>query len=166
MTQHLGDPSHVRLADARDQDELFEMTRLLHGEIGIFPIAEHKVRQMIREAVTGPPERRGGLIGAIGSPGNIMGSICLQIGSYWYTDSLVFSERWNFVLPPYRHTSASQDLIAFARTMSDQFDIPLMISVVSNDRTAAKVRLYRKQLGEPVGAFFAHNAKRVGDAHV
>lgn len=163
MTTQLGDPSRVRLADERDQDELFEMTRLLHGEIGIFPICESKVRDMIREAVTGPPEQRGGLIGAIGEPGAIQGSICLQLGSYWYTDENVFSERWNFVLPGFRHTSASQDLIAFARTMSDHFEIPLMISVVSNDRTAAKVRLYRKQLGEPIGAFFAHNAtQKVG----
>lgn len=139
------------------------MTRLLHGEIGIFPIVEHKVRQMIREAVTGPPKLRGGLIGAIGDPGQIQGSICIQLGSYWYTDQQVFSERWNFVLPGFRHTSASQDLIAFARAMSDEFDIPLMISIVSNERTAAKVRLYRKQLGEPLGAFFAHNAKRKGE---
>lgn len=161
MTPQIGNPSRVRLADERDQDELFEMTRLLHGEIGIFPIAEHKVREMIRAAVTGPVEQRLSLIGAIGDPGDIHGSICLQVGSYWYTDANVFSERWNFVMPAHRNTSASHDLIAFAKAMSDHFEIPLMISIVSNERTAAKVRLYRKQLGEPLGAFFAHNAHRV-----
>ena len=35
-----------------------------------------------------------------------------------------------------------------------------MIGVVSNERTAAKMLLYERQLGKPVGGYFIWNAKR------
>jgi len=161
MTTNIGDPTRVRLADADDEGEVMSLCSFLHGENGMFSMSEHKVRAMVRAATNGPVDARRGLIGVIGSPGHIEGSIYLQIGSLWYSDELTLIEQWNYVLPQHRSTSASRDLIAFAKDISDRFGLPLLIGVVSNERTEAKCRLYRKQLGEPSGHFFMHNVTKI-----
>ncbi len=160
----VGDPTRVRLADANDENELMALTQLLHGEIGIFAFSEHKIRDLLRGALQGPVERRRGVIGVIGAPGHIEGAIYLELTSAYYSDEFCLQELFNYVLPPARKTSASRDLIAFAKSISDRFGLPLLIGVLTNERTEAKVRLYRKQLGEPVGAFFAHNVTHIRGA--
>lgn len=155
-----GDPTRVRLAVADDEDELVDIVRLMHGENGIFTLCEDKVRETLRNALSGPVEKRRGLIGAIGPKGSIEGSIYLEVGTLWYSSQWTLIEQWNFVLPPFRRSTGSKDLISFAKLMSDKFGLPLVIGVLSNERTEAKVRLYRKQLGEPAGAFFVHGLGR------
>jgi hypothetical protein len=157
MTHHIGDPTRVRLADQNDEGELMTLCALLHGENGVFPMSEYKVRDMLKGALNGPVEKRRGLVGVIGEPGHIEGSIYLDIGALWYSDALCLIEQWNYVLPAYRKSNASRDLIAFAKSISDRFGLPLLIGVLSTERTEAKVRLYRRQLGDPVGVYFAHN---------
>jgi hypothetical protein len=41
--------------------------------------------------------------------------------------------------------------------------MPLLIGVLSNSRTEAKIRLYKRHFGEPAGAYFLYNA-RTGEA--
>lgn len=154
MTEIAGDFSRVRIADERDEEELMELCHHLHGENGLFKLSEHRVRDMLRKALIGPIERRWGICGAIGERGSIEGAIYLSVSSEWYSDDLCLMEMFNFVIPQYRKSNNSRDLIAFAKHISERFGIPLMIGVLSNQRTEAKVRLYRKQLGEPAGAFF------------
>lgn len=153
-----GNPERVRIADGRDEDELMNLCSLLHGENGVFEISEPKVRSMLRSALEGPVEQRRGIVGAIGPAGSIQGSIFLEIGQLWYSEDFMLSELWNYVLPQYRASSNSKDLIAFAKSISDRFRLPLMIGVLSNERTEAKIRHYRQQLGPPSGAFFVHGA--------
>jgi hypothetical protein len=63
---------------------------------------------------------------------------------------------------PYRNSTNSNDLIAWAKAMSIHFSLPLMAGVVSNQRTQAKIRHFRRAFGEPVGAFFLFNAGSIG----
>jgi hypothetical protein len=37
--------------------------------------------------------------------------------------------------------------------------MPLMIGVMSNSRTDAKVKLYERQFGNPAGSFFLYGVK-------
>lgn len=157
MTPATGDPSRVRLADARDEDELLDLCRSLHAENGMFPMSEPKVSQILRAALEGPIAFRRGLIGVIGPRHGIEGAIFLEVGSNWYSTQLYLNEMFNYVLPQYRNSTNSADLIAFAKQMSDQFQVALLIGVLSTIRTEAKIRHYRRQLGEPIGAFFVHN---------
>jgi hypothetical protein len=152
-----GDPTRVRLADASDEEEIFSMFKLMHGENGLFEMSEHKVRTLLQGALRGGPEERKGLIGTIGDHGALKSFIFLEIGSLYYTEDICLIEQWNFVLPPHRGTSASQDQIAFAADLSDRYKMPLLIGVLSTDRTAAKVRHYRRQLGDPIGVYFGRN---------
>jgi hypothetical protein len=156
MTDLSGDYTRVRLADERDEEELFTLCELLQRENACFPMDEDKVRDTLRKGISGPLSERMAMVGVIGKPGAIEGSIYLELGQLWYSSSWCIMELWNYVLPQKRSSSNSRDLIAFAIHVSDKFKAPLMIGVLSNERTEAKVRLYRKQLGAPSGAFFLH----------
>lgn len=133
-----------------------ELCRALHAENGMFTMSEDKVRGMLQRAFN----RQGGIIGALGVPGRIEGAIYLVISDYWYSDDWHLSELFSFVLPQYRKSNNAKELITFAKRCSDEIGIPLVIGVISNERTEGKVRLYQRQLDKPAGAFFVYDAKR------
>jgi hypothetical protein len=142
----------VRKAKRAEADELLQMCRTLHAENGQFSFSDRKVKEMLEKAFTS----NGAVIGVIGQPGKLEGSICLSLSSYYYTDDIHLGECWNFVLPQYRKSTNAKDLIKFGIRCSDELDIPFITGIISNERTEAKVRLYRRVLGDPVGGFFIH----------
>lgn len=119
----------------------------------MFSMNEKKVSDMLDKAFSG----QGAIIGALGPTGSIQGSIYLLISSFWYTDEFCLEELYSFVLPQYRRSENAKELITFAKRCSTELEIPLVIGVVSNTRTQAKVGLYSRQLSAPVGAYFAYN---------
>ena len=103
-----------------------------------------------------------GLVGIIQDEGNrLEGAILLRIGTMWYSDAPVLEEKAIFISPDYRSAKGgrARRLCEFSKRMSDELDLPLVIGVLSNHRTEAKVRLYERQFGKPSGAFFLYNAK-------
>lgn len=147
------DPNRVRQADVGDEEELIGLCRALHDENALFPMSERKVRDILRRAF----DRNGGVIGVVGK-GRIEGAICLTLSTQWYADEWYIEELFNYVYPEFRRSSNARDLIAFAKMVSGELELPLLIGVLSNTRTAAKVRMYQHQLGKPAGAFFLHGA--------
>ena len=136
-----------------------ELCRMLHEENGLFAMSEDKVRKMTRIALTRqvtPECRHPALIGVIGGPNNLEGCICLQITQMFYTDDWHLGELWNFVRPEARKSAHANALLDFAKQCSEQVGLPLVIGVISNTRTEAKVRLYERRFPK-VGAFFVHN---------
>lgn len=101
-----------------------------------------------------------GLVGIIGDPNKPEGAVLLRIGSMWYSDHDVLEEKAIFIHPEYRSAKGgrARRLCEFSKQVSDELGIPLIIGVLSNNRTKAKVRLYERQFGEPSGAFFLYNA--------
>ena len=150
MTVIIEEVPRVRLAKPEDEDEIFEICKMLHEENALFPMSEGKVRNRIKECT----EQRGGIIGVVGSPGHIEAVICLTLGSLWYTDAWCLDEHFNYVLPNHRRSDNAKELIIFAKACAQELKLPLMIVILSNERTEAKVRLYKRQLGAPSGAFF------------
>jgi hypothetical protein len=49
-------------------------------------------------------------------------------------------------------------LISFGKKCAIDIGVPLMMGILSGERTEAKVRLYCRQFGTPAGAFFLSNA--------
>ena len=157
----------IRPALSEEIDELLAMCRKLHEENGIgSELDETKVKAILTRGMKGSLT----YIGVIGSEGRMEGSICLEIEPSWYgAQEFWLAERWNFVLPEYRKSDNAKQLIKFAKWLSDELSdesisrghppIPLMIGILSNQRTEAKIRLYRRELGEPAGAFFLYNGK-------
>lgn len=135
-----------------------EHVRALHGENGLFPLAENKALGIVHRAL----DRKGAIIGVIGEPGSLEGSICLSLDQPYYSDAYQLTELWNFVAPPRHHRAGhAKRMIEFAKMCSDRMAIPLTVGVLSNQRVEAKQRLYERQL-EPAGVFFVHNRRLAG----
>ena len=102
-----------------------------------------------------------GVVGVIGPPGKAEGAVLLRIGSMWYSERNVLEERAIFIHPDFRSAKGgrARRLCEFSKETADCLGIPLIIGVLSNHRTAGKVRMYQRIFGEPSGAFFLYGAK-------
>lgn|SRR5262245_22897374 len=145
----------VRAATPDDYPKIMEMCRELYGENGALTVDWPTVELVIMNGING----NNAVIGVIGPPGNIEGMIYLQIGVMWYSQENILEELFSYVAEPFRKSKNSEALIAFARACSDRFKTPLLIGIISNKRTEAKVRLYKKQFGKISGAYFLYGAK-------
>lgn len=156
MSEPLGlsDLIRVRIGHPTDESEIYEMACRLHAENGLFSICEEKVRAFFQKML----HQKDGIIGVIGEQGKIEAALCLQIGCDWYSDVLYLQEIFNYCKPEYRNSNNAKLLIEFAKACSLATQMPLMIGILSNQRTEAKIRLYQRRLGKSSGAFWLHGA--------
>lgn len=145
----------VRMARPEDEDSIYALLMLLWKENGLFELTEAKVREAIRKAT----ERRGGIIGVIEGPNGLEASVGLHLEQLWYSDDWWLVEYWNFVREEYRRSTHARRLIEFSKWCADNLGLDLFMGIVTNERTEAKVRLYRRQLPY-VGGFFLHRPER------
>jgi hypothetical protein len=106
-----------------------------------------------------------GLVGIIGNPNEkAEGAVLLRVGQMWYSDQEVLEEKAIFIHPDYRSAKGgrARRLCDFSKQVADSLSMPLIIGVLSNQRTEAKVRMYERQFGKPSGAFFLYNARTGG----
>ncbi len=155
--------SLVRPATPEDYDEIWKLFRLLHQENGVFDLSEAKLDWILKRVLLPqliPQDDTGlrGYMGVIGPPGALEAFILMIVASYWYSDQLHLEELATFVHPNHRRSKHAHALLNYSKRMSDVINIPLLIGIVSNQRTEAKVRLYRKHFTE-TGSFFLYNAK-------
>jgi hypothetical protein len=141
----------VRKATPKDRPSIMEMCAENHRDNGQFSLSLRKVEATVDKAFNGG----GAVIGVVGS-GQVEGLILLEIGQFWYTDDWCLEEKENYVRPQYRKSTHAKDMIRFGKRCSDELGIPLVIGVVSNERTRAKMELYRRELGDSVGGYFFH----------
>lgn len=112
--------------------------------------------------------RRGGLIGVIEADKRIVACIGMSLGdAFWYTRDQALFELWTFVHPDYRRVNYGKRLIEFSKKCSDWFcrvgtPVSLFSGVVTDQRTEAKCKLYRRQLPK-IGEFFLYNVKKKAD---
>ena len=145
------DLPHVRLAVPGDEEDIVAMCRRLHAENGLFTLNEFKVRDCIRRCYN----RHGSIVGVVGVPGELQGSICMELTTFYYTDDMHIAELWNYVDAPYRRGSRNAEaLIRYGLDWQTKLGLPFFTGIVTDKQMLAKVRLYRKLLGQPVGAFF------------
>ena len=103
-----------------------------------------------------------GIVGIIQDEGgSLEGAILLRVGAMWYSDAQVVEDRAIFVHPNFRSAKGgrAKRLCEFSKKVADTLSLPLMIGVLSNHRTAGKIRMYQRIFGEPSGAFFLYGAK-------
>lgn len=158
--------SIVRPAVPADHDEIWRLLRLHHEENGLFDLSERKVDALLRrilhpEEISADDTGLRGLIGVIGPAGALEGIILLVLGSAWYTDKISMDDCCNFVDPAHRQSNHAKALIAYSKYLVDQvrlghLDFKMILGVLSTERTAPKIRLYSRYMGEPVGAFFMY----------
>lgn len=102
-----------------------------------------------------------GIVGIIGAPGEtIEGAVLLSIGNNWYSDENFLEEKAIFVAPEYRSAKGGRAklLCEFSKMASDKLRMPLTLGVLSSARTEAKIRMYRRIMGEPSGAYWLYGS--------
>lgn len=158
-------PAHVRLADASEEEDIMQVCRELHTENGLFPLDEALVRDMLRRAFN----RDKGILGVIGMPGKLEAISYMLVSNFWYSSHPHLEELFVYVRPQFRETqdlpqdqkfSRVRALAEFAKWCSDETGFPLIIGVISDERTEGKVRLYRRYFGDPIGNFFYYSADK------
>lgn len=148
----------VRTGKPEDVDDIMELALSACDENGFVEPNSEKLLSEIWPALN--LDR--GLVGVIGEVGKKPeGAVLLRIGTMWYSDHDVLEEKAIFIHPDYRNAKGgrARRLCEFSKQVSDSLGIPLIIGVLSNHRTEAKVRLYERQFGKPSGAFFLYNAR-------
>lgn len=143
----------VRKACPPDEPELMDICRAGFDEHRMFQMDDARVTTMLNRAFTG----QGAIIGALGPTGKIEGAIYLLISQFWYSSEWCLEELFCYVRPQFRKSTNAKDLIEFGKRCASELGLPLVMGIVSNERTQAKIGLYRRQLSDPVGAYFAYN---------
>lgn len=151
-------PSIVRVAGPADHKEIWRLFLMGHKENGIFTLAPEKVDyflqrtlhpELIPEGDTGPR----GVIGVIGPVGSLEGLVFLTIATYWYSHELHLEDFLVYVDPECRKSHHAEALVKWMKSQVEATKIPLMVGIVSNHKTEAKCRLYRRMLPK-IGELF------------
>lgn len=134
---------HVRIGQPADFDNMMVLLREMHAENGIAPLAEAKIIPPLQCALA----QYHGLVGIIdGDDGDIAASVGLFTGEWWYSEDRHLEDRWNFVRAPYRSRRMARPLLEFSKQSAAALGLPLLMGVLSEARTEAKVALYKRQL--------------------
>lgn len=151
-------PSVVRVALPEDAQEIWRLFLQGHRENGIFTLAPEKVNWFLHRVLnpesipigdTGPR----GVIGVIGPVGSLEGLVFLTIGQYWYSNDLHLEEYIIYTDPEHRKSHHVQALVQWMKDQVEMTGLPLVTGIISNIRTEAKCRLYRRMLPK-IGEFF------------
>jgi GNAT superfamily N-acetyltransferase len=154
----------IRIGTPKDVDDIMNLALSACDENGFVDPNPMKLLHEIWPAL----HLDRGVVGIIGKEGaQVEGAILLRIGTMWYSDLEVLDEKAIFIHPEYRSAKGgrARKLCEFAKQVADSLGIPLVIGVLSNHRTEAKVRLYERQFGKSCGAFWLYGAKTGRVAH-
>ena len=148
----------IRLGVPSDMDAMMSLAMMATEENAFMPPSIQKMALMIWGALT----RQNGLVGIItDEPDKAQGAVLLTIGETWYSDHKMIEERAIFIHPEYRTAKAGlgKRLCQFSKRIADELEMPLIIGVLSNQRTQGKIRMYQREFGEQAGAFFLYGAR-------
>lgn len=147
----------IRIGTPDDVHEIMDICTLASDENGFLEADPVLMLNEIWPALN----RERGIVGIIGTEnGAIEGAVLLRIGKMWYSHTDIIEEKGIFIHPDFRAAKGgrAKRLCAFSKRIADDLGIPLIIGVLSNSRTEAKVRMYEREFGKPSGAFFLHGA--------
>lgn len=148
----------VRVGTPDDIDDMMALAMAAVADNGFMEASPEKLLHAIYPALC----QDHGIVGVIDEPdGTIQSAVLLHVTEHFYSNGACLEERSLFVHPDYRNAKGGRAarLTEFAKQAADVLGLPLLIGVLSNERTEAKVRLYRRIFGEPSGAFFLYNAR-------
>lgn len=118
-----------------------------HGKVH-YPTAEAAIMKGI--------SKDRALIGLIGPVGDIRGIIFVRLAHFWcsHPNDCFLEELFLFVPKPYRKTHNARALLLWGKNAAIEIDVPYFVGALSSIRTKAKLRLYERILGTPVGGYF------------
>ena len=139
----------VSFAEPSDAPEVYRLMIELHNENGVFTLNAEKAARMC----AGLFEPGLAVVGVLRGTVEIEGAIALKRVQLDYTDDWHLVDVFNHVRIPYRKSDHAKRLIKFAKACGEDLGLPILVGIVSTQRTEAKMRLYRRMLTQ-VGGFF------------
>lgn len=103
-----------------------------------------------------------GLCIVIERDGRIVASAGLMEAAPWYSAGQVLGDFWFYILPGFRGAGVFSELMRACQQVADDKGLPLILSVSSEERAAAKVRLFGQYGMKQFGGSFIYR----GDQHV
>jgi GNAT superfamily N-acetyltransferase len=140
----------LRAAGPADLDRVCALLALLHAETPHAPLSPRRLRESVAGVMEG-----GAVLLSLAQSGEAVGTIGLAIDRPWFSDAAWVRDLWLFVDPGHRRAPHARALLRAARHYAGALRLPLEVSVTGGARgarIAAKVRLYRSELGDPSGA--------------
>ena len=149
----------VRVATTADLDEIMKLAVEAAKENGFLDAST----TLLLKAVWGPLNQDHGIIGCIGRE-PIEAMVVLNVGTVFYSDVPCLEERTLFVRPEYRSAKGgrARKLVEFSKSTATALNLPLLIGVLSSERTIAKCKLYSRLLGPASGAYWIWQTRTGG----
>ena len=145
----------VRLAVQEDIPALMELMRRACEENSTHPFDEEKVFAIVCRCFN----KQGVMISVIGEIGDPVAYLLMVVDQIWFSTDYQLLELSLFVHPDHRRSNYAKQLMSFSKQASEGLELDLTIGVYSNERTAAKVRLYQRQFKQ-AGTFFLYQPSR------
>lgn len=139
----------TRFARADDMEAVRDLLALMHREAPVGAWCEAAVREHL-----GAVMRDGCVVLSLAGDGSPVGTLGLSPQQFWWSQDWSLQERWVFVHPQHRRAPHARALLVAARDAAISLSIPLVAGVFSDRRADAKVRLFSRVLGQPIGATF------------
>jgi GNAT superfamily N-acetyltransferase len=142
----------IRFAEAGDLARLCGLLRMMHAETPHASLSEARMVAFAAQVLA-----EGAVVFSLDG-GEAVGTCGLAIERPWFSDDLWVRDQWLFVHPAHRRTPHARALLRTARRYAERLGRPLIMEVAGGPagggsrRVAAKMRLYRRELGEPTGA--------------
>jgi GNAT superfamily N-acetyltransferase len=137
----------VGYAERSDLPRVFDLLRALHAETQVAPLVEDRLVQFVLDVF-----ERGAIGVSLNGRAEIVGVCGLLPDTPWFSDRIMVRDMWLFVAPGARRQPHARALLRWAKTYARALGAPLVVEVQGGRRTAAKVRLYRRELGPVAGA--------------
>jgi hypothetical protein len=151
----MADKFRVRTGVPEDVHEIMSMASDAFPEMCIVTPDNTRILELVWSALN----QDHGICGVLtNEAGKIEGGIILKIGKLWYSNADVLEDKILFIHKDYRKSGGgrARRLCEYAKTVSNELKMPLLVGVFSNNRTEGKVRLYERQFGKMVGGFFLY----------
>jgi hypothetical protein len=150
----------VRVGTPNDFKDVMDLALMGSAENGFVRPDARKLANEVWPALN----QHFGIMGVIGAPDKPEGAVLLRIQQLWYSADWIVEERAIFVHPDFRAAKGkrARKLIQFSKEFSEKMNLPLLIGVLSNQRTQGKIRLYTRMFGEPSGAYWLSGGETRG----
>ena len=122
-------------------------------ENGVGNADVQKILSLVWRGVT----RQSAVIGVIEGPaGQLEAITVLRIEEQGHSSDPILVEQTVYVHPGFRSMrgARAKKLVEWNKMVSVRMGLPLLIGILSNERTAGKIKLYERMLGKPSGAYW------------
>lgn len=126
----------VRRAVPKDKDGVLDLLRVMHADIGQFPLNEEKLADAYETVA------ECGVMLVADIAGSVEGSVGLHVFQPWYTDAMVMQDMWFYIREGSRSLELFETMLWACHRYASAAQLPLVLGVWSYKQPKTKMRLF------------------------